>query len=64
MKYSELKKVLRQHGCYKINEGRSHEIWFSPMSGQSFPVGRHNTEDVRKGIYNIILKQAGIKNRR
>ena len=61
MKYSELKKILRQHGCCKVNEGRNHEIWFSPISNQSFPVGRHNTEDVRKGMQNSILKQAGIK---
>ena len=61
MKYSELKKILRQHGCYKTNEGGNHEIWFSPISNQSFPVGRHNAEDVRTGIHNAILKQAGIK---
>jgi len=61
MKYSDLKKELRQHGCYKTNEGGNHEIWFNPISNKFFPVGRHNTEDVRKGIQNSILKQAGIK---
>ena len=36
MKYSELKKILRQHGCFKTNEGGNHEIWFSPISKQSY----------------------------
>lgn len=61
MKCSELKKILKQYGCHKHNEGSNHEIWYSPISDRKFQVGRHNNEDVRKGTYNSILKQAGIK---
>ena len=61
MKYSELKKILTQSGCYKSSEGSNHEIWFSPVNNKKFQVGRHNSEDVKKGTYNTILKQAGIK---
>ena len=61
MKYSELKKLLRQSGCYKESEGSNHEIWYSPMTSKTFPVGRHNTEDVPKGTLNAILKQSGMK---
>ena len=61
MKYSELKKILRQNGCYKVSEGANHEIWCSPITCKTFPVGRHNTQDVRKGMQSTILKQAGIK---
>ena len=64
MKYSELKKLLRQNSCYKIGEGGNHEDWFSPITNHTFPVGRHNNEDVKKGMFNTILKQAGIKFRR
>jgi len=59
--YSELKKLLRQYGCYKIGEGGNHEKWYSPITNRIFEVGRHNSEDVRKGTYYAILKQAGIK---
>jgi len=59
--YSELKKLLRLYGCYKVDEGSNHEEWFSPITNQPFYVGRHNSEDVRKGTYHAILKQAGIK---
>ncbi|MCL2434331.1 MAG: type II toxin-antitoxin system HicA family toxin [Clostridia bacterium] len=60
MKFSELKKVLRQHGCYIAKEGANHEIWYSPISNKTFPVSRHNSEDVKKGTLNSILNQARI----
>jgi predicted RNA binding protein YcfA (HicA-like mRNA interferase family) len=61
MTYSELKKRLRENDCYKQSEGARHEIWFSPRTNRIFQVGRHNTADVKKGILNKILKDAGIK---
>ncbi|MCL2046111.1 MAG: type II toxin-antitoxin system HicA family toxin [Oscillospiraceae bacterium] len=38
-----------------------HENWFSPITNKTFQVGRHNNEDVKKGILHRILKDAGIK---
>jgi len=61
MKYSELKDLLRKNGCYKQSEGAKHENWFSPITNKIFQVGRHNTEDVKKGILSRILKDAGLK---
>ena len=60
MTYSELKKLLRQYGCYKIGEGGNHEKWYSPKTGKYFRVGRHNVEDVKKGTLHSILTDAGI----
>jgi len=61
MKFSELKKILRDSGCYKHSEGARHENWFSPITNRMFQVGRHNTEDVKKGLLSRILKDAGLK---
>lgn len=61
MKYSELEKRLRQAGCYILKEGANHTIWFSPITGQKFPVGRHKTQDVPNGTLRSILKAAGIE---
>jgi len=61
MKYSELKKILKKNGCYKANEGSNHEEWFSPITNEYFPVGRHGSKDVPVGTYNAILRQSGIK---
>jgi predicted RNA binding protein YcfA (HicA-like mRNA interferase family) len=61
MKYSELKKKLKKYGCYLSEEGSKHELWYSPITGKTFTVGRHNTDDVKKGTLSSILTQAGIK---
>jgi len=61
VKYSELKNLLRKSGCYKHSEGAKHENWFSPGTNKIFQVGRHNSEDVKKGTLDRIMKDAGIK---
>ena len=61
MKYSELKNLLKKNGCYKQSEGSRHENWYSPKTKIIFQVGRHNTEDVKKGTLSRILKDAGLK---
>ncbi len=35
MKVSELKRLLKEHGCYFVKDGGEHEMWFSPISGKS-----------------------------
>lgn len=61
MKYSELKKLLKKNGCIFRYEGKRHEMWFSPKTGNEFPVGRHNSQDVAAGTFKAIMKQAGIE---
>jgi len=61
MRYSELKRYLTRNECYKTDEGSRHELWYSPLSNKTFPVSRHNNEDVPNGTLNSILKQAGLK---
>lgn len=60
MKYSELYKMLREAGCEQYREGKRHTIWYSPITGETFPVGRHKTEDVPQGTLKSILKAAGL----
>ena len=61
MKYSELEKMLKEAGCTVCREGREHRIWYSPITNKTFPVGRHKTEDVRKGTLSSIMRDAGLK---
>lgn len=61
MKYSELEKMLRRAGCTIHHEGARHTIWYSPITQETFPVGRHKNEDVKSGTLNAILKAAGQK---
>ena len=61
MRYTELFRILKDHGCEIERHGSSHDIWRSPISGRVFPVGRHGSQEVPKGTLNSILKEAGIK---
>lgn len=61
MTYAELKKQLKKIGCYMEREGKRHEIWYSPITGESFPVGRHKTEEVKPGTLKSIKEASGLK---
>ena len=61
MKCSELKKLLKDAGCYLYKEGANHEQWYSPQTGKIFSVGRHGGQEVPSGTLNDILKKAGLK---
>jgi hypothetical protein len=56
----ELKKVLREAGCYPVRSGKGdHEVWFSPINNMNFVVD--NGLDYRH-LANFVLKQAGLPN--
>lgn len=61
MKVSELKKLLKQEGCYLDAEYTNHEWWYSPKTGKHFPIPRHNAKEIKTGTLNSILKDAGLK---
>lgn len=60
MKTSELTKLLIAAGCYIIRHGGNHDIWYSPITGNTFPVGRHKSKEIPIGTVNSIREKAGI----
>lgn len=61
MKTTELKKLLKLHGCYEIATNvRGHDVWFSPLTNNKFRVPRHQSKEIAVGTAKSILKQAGI----
>lgn len=59
MKVSELQKILKKMGCTLVRHGSNHDIWKSPVTNKEFPVPRHPSQDVKKGTFNSIKKDAG-----
>lgn len=54
----ELKKHLREAGCYFDRQGKGdHEIWFSPLTKIKFVVD-HRIKS--RYTANAVLKQAGL----
>ena len=60
MKTSEMIKMLKKIGCYKVREGANHCIWYSPVTGKLFPVPRHSSKELPTGTEQSIRKQAGL----
>jgi hypothetical protein len=53
-----LKRILRDSGCYWVRAGKGdHEIWYSPVSKQNFPV---DADIKSRHTANAVLKQAGL----
>ncbi len=60
MKTSELQKLFKQHGIIFVEHGKRHDMYYSPITGKTFPVPRHKDE-IKIGTLNSMLKDAGIK---
>lgn len=60
MKVSELRRRLEKAGCYVKRHGANHDIYFSPKTGESFPVSRHTSEELPISTQRNIEKAAGI----
>ncbi|MGV4460724.1 type II toxin-antitoxin system HicA family toxin [Ornithobacterium rhinotracheale] len=61
MKYSELHKKLKEAGCFVHRQGKRHPIWYSPITGNKFPTGRHEKEEVATGTLKRISELSGVK---
>ncbi|WP_036108850.1 type II toxin-antitoxin system HicA family toxin [Mangrovibacter sp. MFB070] len=60
MKSADLIKALIAAGCIlRRHNGGSHQIWWSPVTGKTFPVP-HSKKDLPPGTVRAILKMAGI----
>ncbi|MDR2543564.1 MAG: type II toxin-antitoxin system HicA family toxin [Treponema sp.] len=57
----KVRQVLAENHCYFKRRGKGdHDIWYSPISNQSFPV---DSKIKSRHLANTIMKQAGITRR-
>ncbi len=61
VKYSELFRALKKEGWYIIRQKGSHVLMQHPKRRGQLSVPFHAGKEVKKGLLNSILKQAGIK---
>lgn len=61
MKFSELISELTIAGCYLVRHGKSHDVWYSPITNKMFPIGRHQSKEVPKGTERKIRQQSGVE---
>ena len=63
-KYSEFGRELKNAGCYFQKELNGHELWYSPITDDTFLMSRHHNEEVKKGMEMFIRKKAGVPKKR
>jgi predicted RNA binding protein YcfA (HicA-like mRNA interferase family) len=61
MKFSQLKALLQENGCYLLRQGSNHELWYSPITKRKFTVARHGGKEVATATAKAIIKQSGVK---
>jgi len=60
LKGSELKKILKQHGCRFHRHGGEHDVWMT-ADGKKIRLPRHDSAEVPTGTADKILKAAGVR---
>lgn len=61
MTTAELVRLLKKNGCTFSGHNKRHDMYYSPITGKYFMVGRHPKEEVKTGTLHRILKDAGIQ---
>ncbi len=57
----QMVRFLKRHGFVEVSGGKgSHRRFLNPKTGKTTMVPYHN-EDLKKGMEQAILKQAGLK---
>jgi len=59
MKWSELRRIAEQYGWYLARRGAGHDIY--KHNEKDFPIliGRHKSEEIKKGTFHDLKKQIG-----
>ena len=60
MKYSELLRLFSKSGIKLVAHAKRHDLYYSPLTGKTFPVPRHASE-IADGTLKSIKKDAGLE---
>ncbi len=61
MKVRDVIKLIEEAGWYQVAQKGSHRQFKHPVKLGRVTVAGHPSEDMAKGTFNNILKQAGLK---
>jgi len=62
MRYTELIKKLKKIGCMHTGTQQAgHPLWYSPITGKTFQLSNHSSQEVATGTLRKIMKDAGLE---
>ena len=56
MKWSELRRIAERNGWYLYRSGRKHDIYRHPDKDYPIQIERHDSQDIKKGLYFKLKK--------
>jgi len=59
MKWSELRRKATKHGWYLLRNGKEHDIYVHPEKDFQIQICRHDSEEVKTGLYHKLKRQIG-----
>jgi predicted RNA binding protein YcfA (HicA-like mRNA interferase family) len=59
MKWSELRKIATRKGWYLVRKGKEHDIYAHPERNYQIEIERHDSKEVKTGLYHKLKKQIG-----
>jgi predicted RNA binding protein YcfA (HicA-like mRNA interferase family) len=61
MTVSELVRRLKKNGVIFVRHGASHDEYHNPNTGGTAQIPRHQSQELKKGTIERILKDLGMK---
>ena len=61
MKTKQFCAEIRAAGCYIIRRGGNHDIWYSPITGRRWPIGRHESQEMPSGTERKAREVLGVQ---
>ena len=61
MTTSEFIRYIKKHGIRLKSHGSRHDVYWNPKTGDCAQIPRHQTQDIKKGTMEKILKDLGLK---
>jgi predicted RNA binding protein YcfA (HicA-like mRNA interferase family) len=61
MKVRDVLKLIRDNGWYQVAQNGSHRQFKHPVKSGRVTVAGHPSQEMAKGTFGNILKQAGLK---
>lgn len=56
MKTKQFVGRLKDAGCILVRHGGGHDVWYSPITGKTRVVPRHDSHEVPKGLLKSLTK--------
>jgi len=60
MKWSELRRKAEKNGWYIVRNGSRHDVYAHPNKDFQIEICRHDSEEVKTGLFHKLKKQIGL----